>query len=163
MAATKIPFRTAYSEKETTYQETGNGIEPIYGYELKNGIKTLVQTGEKNLYEEIQSYAEDVEIETILRHCSVGDFSDFRPQGIYQDISEVPNNLIEARKEILKLENTWQKLPKEIKEKYGWSVERFINEAGKESWLIDMGLMEAPKEPEVKPTEPETPKPEDTK
>lgn len=159
-----IPFKTAYGEKERIHCNAGTGYQPIFGYEIDSlGRKTLVKTGEKDLYTEIQSYKEEVSIESVLARVAVGDMSDFRPNGIYADISEIPNNLIEAKKEMQKLENMWNKLPTETKEKYGWSVETFIAEAGKESWLIDTGFL-VPKEEEPIPVasaaETETPLPE---
>lgn len=137
-----IPFRTAYSKKERHISESGTGIEKTYGYDVNSiGQKILTETGEKNLYEEIQSYAEECKIENILKRAAVGDMSDFRANGIYQDISEIPNNLIAAKKEMVKLENMWNKLPGETKAKYGWSLDEFMSEAGKESWLIDTGFI----------------------
>ena len=138
-----ILYKTAYGERERVYSECGNPIQPTYGYEINSkGQKILVKNGEKNIYEEIQAQAEDTKIENILARVAIGDMSDFRPDGIYQDISEVPNNLIQAKREMQKLENMWQKVPNEMKAKYDWSVEKFISEAGKESWLIDMGLIQ---------------------
>lgn len=140
--ATKISFVTMYGEKPDHETPTGNGMQNEYGYDMNSkGQKVLVKTGEKNLYEEIQSYLEETKIENVLKRVAVGDMSDFRPQGIYQDVTEIPNNLIEARREMLKLENMWNKLPNETKAKYDFSVETFIAEAGKESWLVDMGYI----------------------
>lgn len=151
MAEKKIPFRTAWGEGLTVFTNPGEQIEAEYGYEINaKGQKQLVKTGEKNTWEEIQSYLENTKIENVLKRVAVGDMSDFRPQGIYQDVSEIPNNLVEARREMQKLENMWAKLPKETKEKYENSVERFIAEAGKESWMIDMGFIQ-PAEPEAAP------------
>lgn len=162
--ATKIPFRTNYTEKKRFNTNAGSKMQNEYAYEVNaKGQKVLVKTGEKNLYLEIQSYKEDCLIETILQRAAVGDMRDFRPQGIYADISKVPNNLIQAKREMVKLENTWNKLPNEIKQKYDNSVETFIASAGSESWLVDMGLKEvAPTiintAPETKPNIPETKK-----
>ena len=144
MCAEKIIlYKTAYGERERVITECGKAIQPTYGYEINSkGQKILVKNGEKNIYEEIQAQAEDTKIENILKRVAIGDMSDFRPDGIYQDISEVPNNLIQAKREMQKLENMWQRIPNEIKSKYNWSVEEFIAQAGKESWLIDMGMIQ---------------------
>ena len=61
-------YRSAYSKPIRIHTATGNGMQDEYGYELnKKGIRELVKTGEKNLYAEIQSYAEEVKIENILK------------------------------------------------------------------------------------------------
>ena len=161
MATTKLEARTKYFPGKKRYATpTGDGWEDEYGYDLnERGQKILIKTGKKNLYEEIQAHAEEVKIENILKRVAVGDMSDFRTNGIYADVTKVPNNLIDARKEMVKLENTWSKLPADIRAKYDNSVETFIAEAGKESWLIDMGLVDpkiAEKTPTIKDTVPET-------
>ena len=158
MATKTTPYRTAYSEQIRFYSPTGNGMQDEYGYEVNaKGQKELVKTGEKNLYLEIQSYKEDCLIENILQRAAVGDMRDFRPQGIYADTTKLPKNMIDAKKAMVNLENTWNKLPNEIKQKYDNSVETFVTQAGTDSWLIDMGYKEAA--PTIVNTAPET-KPE---
>lgn len=158
-ASNKIPFRTAYSGQIRFKTPTGNGLENIYEYRINNkGQKELQLVGEKNLYDEIQSFHEECKIENILKQVGIGDYSSFKPDGMYADITQIPTNLIEAKKEIMKLENVWNKLPTETKNKYDNSVETFIASAGSEAWLTDMGLMQPNVTPEPTPitTEPET-------
>lgn len=155
--AEKIKFRSAYTPAMRFHCASGNGMQDEYGYILnKKGQKELAKTGEHNLYEEIQSYAEEVKIENVLKRAALGDMKDFRADGIYQDISEIPNNLNDAKAEMLKLENIWNKLTPEIKAKYDWSLESFITEAGKEAWLKDVGLLQEVPNEEIKeePAEP---------
>ena len=135
-------FKTAYGEREHYFIPTGNGIEPVYGYEInKYGQKELVQIGETNLYEKIQESLEETKIENILKRVVAGDTTILRPDGIYADISEAPKNLIEARQQIQKLENLWKDLPIDTKREYGMSIENFVNESGSEKWLKSMGLL----------------------
>lgn len=142
MAATKCPFKTAYSERERYYTPTGDGIEEIYGYEInKYGQKVLVKQGEYSLYDKIQESLEETKIENILQKVAMGDTSVMRPDGIYADLSDVPKNMIEARKSMQKLENLWNGLDNEIKKKYDYDVDKFIGASGTEEWLKDMGLI----------------------
>lgn len=142
--ANTIPFKTPYGKTERKNVPTGNGTAAEYGYTVDSyGRKVLTETGRKNVYEEIQSYAEECKIENILARAAIGDMSDFRPDGIYQDITNIPTNFIDTRKQIVALENTWNGLSKEIKEKYNWSMDEFIAKAGEKSWLEDMGLVKA--------------------
>lgn len=160
MAATKLCARTILSEHEDYVTPAGSRTTPEYGYEVnKKGQKQLVITGQKNTWEEIQSYKEDCLIENILKRLAVGDMTDFRPDGIYADTTQIPTNMIDAQKQIVMLENTWKKLPIEVREKYDHSLETFISKAGEKSWMLDMGLIqpEKPEEPiNVKTTAPET-------
>ena len=47
---------------------------------------------------------------------------------------------------MLRLENAWGELPKEIKANYNWNIEEYIAKAGTEQWMIDMGLIKVPTE-----------------
>lgn len=73
-----------------------------------------------------------------------------RPDGIYADLSNVPNNLIDARRAMQEMENLWNGLDPDIKRKYDFDLDQFIGQSGSEGWLRDMGLLkektvEAPK------------------
>lgn len=142
--ANKILFRTAYADHIRVPVESGTRLENEYGYEIDSyGRKVLVKTGETDLYAKIQLSLEETKIENILARCTAGDTSMLRPDGIYADLTEMPNNLIEARQAMQKLENTWNGLGADLKNKYGNSLDTFIAEAGKEGWLRDMGLLPA--------------------
>lgn len=149
----KTAFKTAYGEREHYCTPTGDGIEPVYAYEInKYGQKELVQVGETNLYEKIQESLEETKIENILRRVVAGDTTVLRPDGIYADISTAPKNLIEARQQIQKLENLWNDLPIDTKREYDMSIENFVNESGSDKWLKSMGLIkEDPKEEAATP------------
>lgn len=147
--AVKNNFKTVYGEHDRVLAPAGQVMANEYGYTLdSHGRKVLEKTGEHNIYEEIQSYAEDCKIENILKRVAVGDMSDFRPQGIYQDISDIPTDLNTAQAEMLKVEAMYNRLPAETKAKYHNSVSEFIAKTGTESWLIDTGFIQ-PKEAEA--------------
>ena len=158
MPTTKIPFRTAYSGQKEHYCPTGDGKAEEYGYEYNNkNQKVLVKTGEKDLYKEIQSYHDSTRIENILARVAIGDMSDFRPDGIYTDATKIPNNLIEAKKEMLKVENLWNHMPNDVKREYNFNIDEFMAAAGTEAWLIQTGLINPlPVEKEQKAEAPET-------
>lgn len=140
--ANKIEFRTAYSGQVRHTVPAGTGIEDVYGYERDSfGRKVLVKTGETDLYAKIQMSLEETKIENIMARAVAGDTSMLRPDGLYADLSEVPNNMIDAMKQIQNLENTWAGLDNEIKRKYNFNVEEFIGQSGTEGWLRDMGLL----------------------
>ena len=140
--STKPLFKTPYGERERNHVPSGDGIMENYAYEIdKFGRKVLVKTGETNLYEKIQENLEETKIENILKRSSIGDMTDFRPDGIYADLSNMPNNMIEARQAIQKMENMWATLPNEVKEKYNYDVGEFVAASGSEKWLRDLGLL----------------------
>lgn len=161
--SSKIAIRKPYEEHERTFAPAGDEIEPTYEYVINNkGQKVLEQTGTKNTRLEIQADLEETKIENILARVAVGDYTDFRPDGIYEDVSGMPNNMIEAMQTIQNMKNYWSKVPNEIKNKYHNNVDEFIAQAGSEAWCIDMGMIN-PTADEITPTatalQPET-KPE---
>lgn len=135
---TEMPFSHVYTT------EPGRPMQNEYAYKINEyGQKVLEKIGEKDLYAEIQASLEETKIENILARVANGDMSDFRPNGIFADTTEIPSNLIEARQAMQELENTWNKLPNDTKRKYDFDVEKFIGQSGSESWLRDMGLLPA--------------------
>lgn len=142
MSKQENKFRTAYSTSIRINCPSGSEMQNEYAYEINGkGQKQLVKTGETNRYQKIQEALEETKIENILKRVAAGDTSDFRPEGIYEDVSKIPNNLIEARKEMQKIENLWNRLDNEIKAKYNWSVDEFMAETGKAQWLVDAGFV----------------------
>lgn len=140
-------FKTPYGDHERHYTETGRETADIFKHEItKNGLKELVKTGETNVYEKIQESLEETKIENIIARVVNGDTSMLRANGQFIDCTDIPNNLIEARQAMQRLENAWQQLPKEIKANYNWNIEEYIAKAGTEGWMIDMGLIKVPTE-----------------
>lgn len=139
-----LPFRTPYGEHERVHCPSGTGIETEWGYVIDNyGRKILEATGERNIYAEIQMHLEETKIENILNRAMAGDTSGLAANGTYMDTTILPNNLIEARRQMQQLENTWAVIPQDIKNKYNNNLEEFIGAAGSDQWMVDMGLMEA--------------------
>ena len=160
MPKIEMPFKTAYSGHERVVAPTGSRYQNEYGYEIdKYGRKVLVKTGETDLYAKIQESLEETKIENVIARCIAGDTSVLRPDGIYADLTQQPSNLLEAQQMIQQLENVWNGLSKEIKEKYNWDVSQFIAASDTEEWARDMGLL---KEKESTPSPiKETPKKEE--
>ena len=151
-------FRSAYSGQETHHTASGQPVKNEYRYEIEDGHKKLVKIGETNIYEKIQEAYPATKIENILKNASVGDMSGFIGEGQYIDTTELPKNMIEARKSIMKLENTWNDLPKEIKEKFNYDMEEFINNSGSKEWFENLGMIKTT-EPTPEPTAEQTPEP----
>lgn len=137
----KLAIRSAYSDHVRITVPSGDGYTQEYEYKLnEKGQKQLVPAGKTNTLEYIQQFKDEVSIDNILARVAVGDMSVFRPDGIYQDTTQIPNNLNDARKVMLELENYWKTLPQETRSKFGNSLETFIAEAGQAAWLENLGL-----------------------
>lgn len=159
----KIAIRKPYDDPIRFNCYPGDQIEPVYEYVINSkGQKVLEQTGTKNTWESIQADQEECQIENILARVAVGDYTDFRPDGIYEDITGMPNNLVDAMQAMQQLENYWNKLDNKIKRKYNFDVKEFIADSGSKAWAENMGLINATADEETPTAEalkPET-KPE---
>ena len=138
----ECPFASRLSQRGHFYSEAGSHMHPIYEMQLdERGHKVLIQTGERDIYEEIQSYYEDTKIENIIAKCAAGDKDILNQrQGVYADITETPKNLMEAQNTIIKLQAEFDKLPVKIKEKFDNSKERFISMFGSDEFMQILGF-----------------------
>lgn len=123
-----------------TSTPTGEKEVPVFEMRLqKGGGKELVEVGKTNRYEEIQLYAEQCEIENIMRRYQNGDYTALEKiQGMYGDFTQTPRTLAEAQQLSINLENMWGKLPLDIREQFHHNLEEFINNLDK------LGTVKAP-------------------
>lgn len=95
----------------------------------EDGRKVLIETGEENLYDKIQEHTEECKIYNILKRYYAGDLSALNAhQGIYADITGMPTNLIEAQKKTMEVQNTFMKLPTELRAEFGSDPNIFMAE-----------------------------------
>lgn len=135
---------SAYSteRRNTSTTPTGTELETTYGYDIdKKGLKVLKENGTKNVYEKIQEYLEETKIENVIQKVVAGDTSILRPDAIYEDISEYPHSLMDAMNQIKALENTYDGLSQELKEKYP-TIQEFVMKSGSATWMEDMGYIQ---------------------
>lgn len=141
MAKFKIP----YTEIKSETTPAGDPIVKTYEERINEyGETHLEETGEKNIHEEIQQYKEESMIENAINRVIDGDVSMLRADGSYIDCTKMPANLIEAQQMIKDLNNTWLKLPIDVRSKYNHSVEQFVGAAGSKEWLEDLGIAATP-------------------
>ena len=126
-------------------------------YSLKidkaTGKKELKATGKTDIYEKIQESKESTLLYNILEKYTAGDTSVLdKKQGMYGDVTELPTNLAEAQQLIIEAENTFKKLPIDIRREFNHSVTEFM--AGIENGKLEKkkkkkGLKEKPQEQKV--------------
>lgn len=135
------PFRSLLTPHERFYAPAGSRDADTFEIQIdKKGHKSLKWVGTHDIYQDIQSYKEECSIENIIARAAAGDLNALnRTQGFYADITESPKDLAEAQRNILKLSNTFDALPAEIRAKFDNSKEVFINEFGSEEFAKKMG------------------------
>lgn len=116
-----------------------------------NGVMLLKETGTENLYDYIQSHRDSVDIHKILQRFEEGDTSALsKVQGQFGDFSDYPRSYAELLNKVLEGEQTFNQLPLDIREQFGFSYERWLADAGSDSWLSAMGMSPTP-DPTVDP------------
>lgn len=118
------------------YTNPGSIYLATYQEEIKNGVKTLVKTGETNVYERIQEDLEPSKIENILHAVAMGDMSVLNQrEGTYCDATTMPKTLMEAQNFIVKAKAEFEKYPAEIKKEFGNSAEKYVEMMGTKEFL----------------------------
>lgn len=109
---------------------TGAATEPEMMLNT-DGCGTLEQVGVRRSYELIQSYKQETDINYLVQRYISGDTSVLqRVQGLYTDITDAPESLIEAQERIKTAERIYNTLPEEAAQAVG-------NAANMLDWLVN--------------------------
>lgn len=137
-----MKFENQFREHKHFYSNVGSPIKPIYGLEVdKFGVTQLVEKGQENLYDYIQSHADSVDIHKILERFQNGDSDALNKyQGYYGDITEMPTTFADVLNTVTKAEDLFNSLPVETREKFDFSCGKFIAALGSEAFYDAVGL-----------------------
>ena len=136
----KPRFYSHIDRPKTVPSPNGTELLDTYTEQIKDGIKTIIKTGKTNVYDKIQASLEGTKIENVLQRLSVGDLSVLREaEPTFIDCTEMPKTMQEAQNLILKCKNEFETFPKEIKEKFDYSVDKYIEEMGTEKFYKKIG------------------------
>lgn len=139
--ATKIPFRTAFSERVRKTSPVGKKYQmehnPVMG---QDGRRRLEKTRRVEIYERIQSHKEECDINNIIaRHLNGDPFAINKKIGNFMDLTEVPKTIAEAQQIVINLSNEFEKLPLEIRERFQNNAEIYVASFGTDEWLEKTG------------------------
>lgn len=142
-------FRETAAAKPT---EAGETMRRTYLWELnEKGEKVLTLDQVIDQQAEIDSYLEETKLENIIRRASIDPDIAARliPNmgGGIQDATEMPENLMELQNIMLRAEQIWDEIPKEIKLKFDNDVDKFVASFGTIDWAKNLGIYQE-KEPE---------------
>ena len=132
-----MKFPTQYDEHDHEYAFAGNPIKEIFAPFFDDlGRMRLEKIGEENLYDYIQSHAESVNINTLLKRYAQGDVSALsQRQGLYGDFSQFPKSYAEVLNAVNAARDYFLTLPLEVRSKYGYDVNQFLASLTPESFL----------------------------
>ena len=144
-------FRETATAKPT---EAGESIRRTYLWEInEKGEKVLRLDQVIDQQAEIDSYLEETKLENIIRRASIDPDIAARLMpdvgGGIQDATEMPENLMELQNIMLRAEQIWDEIPKEIKLKFDNDVDKFVASFGTIDWAKNRGIYqeELPEEP----------------
>lgn len=122
---------TKYDRPLPGHCPSGTGTLREYQEEIKKGVKGLVFTGLKNVYEMIQMDYEQTKIENILHSALMGDYTALNARdGSYADATTMPKNLMEAQNLVIRMKSEFDKMPVEVKEKFNNSADKYVELMG---------------------------------
>lgn len=126
-----MTFISSYDKKERfPMPDTNKGIEDVYEKQVnKDGAVHFVKTGQRNLYEEIQSYKDDCDINFIIARCvkdgSVSLLADNGRSSV--DVSMLPDNFLDLYNLSERLKNEFMSLPVEERDAFNQSAILYID------------------------------------
>ena len=145
-------FRETATAKPT---EAGETIRRTYLWERnEKGEKVLTLDQVIDQQAEIDSYLEETKLENIIRRASIDPdiAARIKPDigGGIQDFTEAPQTLAELQNIMMRAEQIWEEVPKDIKLKFDNDVDKFIASFGSVEWAKNLGIYQEEKaEPEA--------------
>lgn len=152
-----MAYRSVSNFRETAEEwqtEAGETVRRTYLWERnEKGEKELKLDQVIDQQAEIDSYLEETKIENIIRRASIDPNIAARiaPDigGGIQDFTEAPQNLAELQNIMMRAEQIWDEVPKEIKLKFDNDVDKFIASYGTVEWAKNLGILK--EEPKIEP------------
>lgn len=140
-----MKFKTKYDDRAPVFQEPGSRIKIVYSPRYDDrGVLDLVATGQENLYEYIQSHKESVDIHVLLDRFVNGETDVLsRMQGFYADVSDMPKTYAEVLNAVIIGEETFSKLPVEVKQRFNNSFSEWLSSMDKPDFSERMGVQVA--------------------
>jgi hypothetical protein len=156
-----MAFRSVSNWRQTATAkptEAGETTRRTYLWEQnEKGEKVLRLDQTIDQQAEIDSYLEETKLENIIRRASIDPdiAARIKPDigGGIQDFTKAPQNLAELQNIMMRAEQIWDEVPKDIKLKFDNDVDKFIASFGSVEWAKNLGIYQEKKtEPEAAKT-----------
>lgn len=143
-----LKFRTQYDDRSPVFQEPGSSVKLVYSPRYDdNGVLDLVVTGKEDLYAYIQSHKESTDIHVLLDRFANGEVDVLqRMQGFYGDVTSMPKTYAEVLNAVIVGEETFARLPIEIKNRFNNSFSEWLASMDKPDFAERMGQPKPPSE-----------------
>lgn len=119
----------------------GRMEKPIY---IANEDGLPVESGTVNLYDEIQSHRESVELSTLLQRYAQGDISALNQiEGVYADVVDMPSTYAELFNRVRDAENSFNALPDDVRALFDNSPVSFWQSIGTPEFATKIGKLDS--------------------
>lgn len=143
-----MAFRSVSNFRETATAkptEAGESVRRTYLWERnEKGEKVLRLDQTIDQQAEIDSYLEETKLENIIRRASIDPeiAERIKPDigGGVQDFTETPHTLAELQNIMIRAEQIWDEVPREIKLKFNNDVDNFVASFGTVEWAKNLGI-----------------------
>lgn len=145
----KVDFKTQFSEnllKPLT--NPGSPIKTSYFGEYdKKGNVIVKEKGKENIYAKIQSYADECDINILIKKFESGDTDAFNKRTAeFMDVSSLPDTYAGILNLVNRSSDYFNSLPVELKEKFDNDVNKFIATIGTEEHKEKLTLKKVEKD-----------------
>lgn len=156
-----MKFATQFDPHDRVHVHPGDRTKVMYSPIFdKNGVMHLKESGIHDLYSEIQSHADSVDIHVLLQRYQQGDIGALaRVQGAYGDFTQMPSTFAEALNTMIAAEQYFMGLPVETRAMFGHDFHQFIASMDQPDWTSRMGLAPDVPTPSPAPAPEATPAP----
>lgn len=130
-------YKQGVSRRKTIPSEKGTREKMTYRIEIdkETGHKEIVFNGMTDTYEKIQAGRDAADINNIIARAQRGDMSGIKDmtKAIYGDM-QIPDNMIDIANLKLKIDQTWERLPLEIRKEYNHDPDLYFADYGSDHW-----------------------------
>lgn len=127
-----MAFRTQYRRIRVPSNSGSPYLDSYKQSVDDNGEVILIKHGKDNIYNKIQAERSSCELKQILARLAKDEWSQFdiNKGGLFGDFTKVPKSIREMRERMIEAENFFGSLPVDVREKFGFSVDRFFSSIG---------------------------------
>lgn len=131
------------SKKEEFFSNPGSKFEPVYtSFYDENGVLELEEVSQVNIYNKIQSYADECDMAVLIQRYMAGETDVFeKAKTFFADVSEMPKTYQDMLNMQIKAENFFNELPVTTKQKFNNSFSEFLCSIDDEDFLQKAGFL----------------------
>ncbi|QCS36164.1 minor capsid protein [Capybara microvirus Cap1_SP_143] len=126
-------LRTNLTLSKRIFSDSGSRFVDTYRPVINaDGHMDLIQSGKKDVYADIQSHAEECDINLLIeKYQMTGDPAVInKREGLYLDVTDMPKTYAEIYERVAQAQDVFSKLPLSVKEKFDFDPAKFFASLG---------------------------------